>query len=215
VPDSDYFEACELTDLMGVKAIEMLKKAKGGGGSPPSGMNKDAAAAEIQSGVQAYLKKKHEDQAKDAAAGEIQAGAQAYLQKIRSEKQVATSLKLTLGPFKEEFVTLELDYSAAFKAGGIARSSAVSSSSSKPAVSSKPVPPPPSVFNNESAAAAAKIQAMQRGKSSRKVPPAAPKPKGGAKEVGFGGWMPPDKAAAKIQAIQRGKSTRSVAAKAK
>ena len=28
VPDSDYFEACELTDLMGVKAIEMLDKAK-------------------------------------------------------------------------------------------------------------------------------------------------------------------------------------------
>jgi hypothetical protein len=28
VPDADYFEACELTDLMGVKAIEMLEKAK-------------------------------------------------------------------------------------------------------------------------------------------------------------------------------------------
>jgi len=28
VPDEDYFEACELTDLMGVKAIEMLEKAK-------------------------------------------------------------------------------------------------------------------------------------------------------------------------------------------
>ena len=28
VPDADYFEACELTDLMGVKAIEMLSKAK-------------------------------------------------------------------------------------------------------------------------------------------------------------------------------------------
>merc|ERR1719454_2413321 len=27
VPDADYFEACELTDLMGVKAIEMLTKA--------------------------------------------------------------------------------------------------------------------------------------------------------------------------------------------
>jgi len=27
VPDSDYYEACELTDLMGVKAIEMLTKA--------------------------------------------------------------------------------------------------------------------------------------------------------------------------------------------
>ena len=27
VPDADYFEACKLTDLMGVKAIEMLKKA--------------------------------------------------------------------------------------------------------------------------------------------------------------------------------------------
>ena len=25
VPDADYFEACRLTDLMGVKAIEMLK----------------------------------------------------------------------------------------------------------------------------------------------------------------------------------------------
>ena len=29
VPDEDYFEACELTDLMGVKAIEMIKAAKG------------------------------------------------------------------------------------------------------------------------------------------------------------------------------------------
>merc|ERR1712196_151667 len=29
VPDEDYFDACELTDLMGVKAIEMLNKAKG------------------------------------------------------------------------------------------------------------------------------------------------------------------------------------------
>ena len=28
VPDEDYFDACELTDLMGVKAIEMLEKAK-------------------------------------------------------------------------------------------------------------------------------------------------------------------------------------------
>ena len=28
VPDEDYFDACELTDLMGVKAIEMLTKAK-------------------------------------------------------------------------------------------------------------------------------------------------------------------------------------------
>merc|ERR1719428_1497212 len=28
VPDEDYFDACELTDLMGVKAIEMLKTAK-------------------------------------------------------------------------------------------------------------------------------------------------------------------------------------------
>jgi len=28
VPDEDYFDACELTDLMGVKAIEMLDKAK-------------------------------------------------------------------------------------------------------------------------------------------------------------------------------------------
>ena len=28
VPDEDYFEACKLTDLMGVKAIEMLNKAK-------------------------------------------------------------------------------------------------------------------------------------------------------------------------------------------
>jgi len=29
VPDEDYFDACMLTDLMGVKAIEMIKKAKG------------------------------------------------------------------------------------------------------------------------------------------------------------------------------------------
>jgi len=29
VPDEDYFDACELTDLMGVKAIEMIKKHKG------------------------------------------------------------------------------------------------------------------------------------------------------------------------------------------
>ena len=28
VPDEDYFDACELTDLMGVKAIEMLDKAR-------------------------------------------------------------------------------------------------------------------------------------------------------------------------------------------
>merc|ERR1711998_247515 len=28
VSDEDYFDACELTDLMGVKAIEMLDKAK-------------------------------------------------------------------------------------------------------------------------------------------------------------------------------------------
>jgi len=28
VPDEDYFDACELTELMGVKAIEMLNKAK-------------------------------------------------------------------------------------------------------------------------------------------------------------------------------------------
>ena len=28
MPDEDYFDACELTDLMGVKAIEMLEKAK-------------------------------------------------------------------------------------------------------------------------------------------------------------------------------------------
>ena len=28
VPDEDYYDACELTDLMGVKAIEMLEKAK-------------------------------------------------------------------------------------------------------------------------------------------------------------------------------------------
>jgi len=28
VPDEDYFDACELTNLMGVKAIEMLQKAK-------------------------------------------------------------------------------------------------------------------------------------------------------------------------------------------
>jgi hypothetical protein len=31
VPDEDYFDACELTDLMGVKAIEMLEKANKGG----------------------------------------------------------------------------------------------------------------------------------------------------------------------------------------
>merc|ERR1719375_1468190 len=35
VPDEDYFDACELTDLMGVKAIEMLDKAKSSGGAPP------------------------------------------------------------------------------------------------------------------------------------------------------------------------------------
>ena len=29
VPDEDYHEACKLTDLMGVKAIQMIKKAKG------------------------------------------------------------------------------------------------------------------------------------------------------------------------------------------
>jgi hypothetical protein len=29
VPDEDYYAACELTDLMGVKAIQMIKKAKG------------------------------------------------------------------------------------------------------------------------------------------------------------------------------------------
>merc|ERR1711988_1585231 len=28
VPDADYFEACELTDLMGAKAVEILEKAK-------------------------------------------------------------------------------------------------------------------------------------------------------------------------------------------
>jgi len=28
VPDADYFEACKLTDLMGVKALEMLVAAK-------------------------------------------------------------------------------------------------------------------------------------------------------------------------------------------
>jgi len=28
VPDADYFEACKLTDLMGIKAIEMLKNKK-------------------------------------------------------------------------------------------------------------------------------------------------------------------------------------------
>ena len=28
VSDEDYFDACELTELMGVKAIEMLDKAK-------------------------------------------------------------------------------------------------------------------------------------------------------------------------------------------
>merc|ERR1719149_87915 len=37
VPDADYFEACKLTDLMGVKAIQMLKKAKKGGGGGASG----------------------------------------------------------------------------------------------------------------------------------------------------------------------------------
>jgi len=30
VPDEDYFEACKLTDLMGIKAIQMLKKKRGG-----------------------------------------------------------------------------------------------------------------------------------------------------------------------------------------
>merc|ERR1719421_1664116 len=29
VPDEEYFDACELTDLMGVKALQMLKAAKG------------------------------------------------------------------------------------------------------------------------------------------------------------------------------------------
>ncbi len=29
VPDEDYYDACELTDLMGVKAIEMIKTHKG------------------------------------------------------------------------------------------------------------------------------------------------------------------------------------------
>ena len=29
VPDEDYYDACQLTDLMGVKAIEMIKKHKG------------------------------------------------------------------------------------------------------------------------------------------------------------------------------------------
>jgi len=28
VPDEDYYDACRLTDLMGVKAIEMLEKAR-------------------------------------------------------------------------------------------------------------------------------------------------------------------------------------------
>merc|ERR1711990_1148318 len=28
VPDEDYYDACELTDLMGVKAVEMLDKAR-------------------------------------------------------------------------------------------------------------------------------------------------------------------------------------------
>merc|ERR1711998_260194 len=28
VPDEDYWDACELTDLMGVKAIQMLDKAR-------------------------------------------------------------------------------------------------------------------------------------------------------------------------------------------
>lgn len=28
VPDEDYFDACKLTDLMGVKAVEMIMKAK-------------------------------------------------------------------------------------------------------------------------------------------------------------------------------------------
>jgi len=26
VPDADYYEACKLTDLMGIKALEMLDK---------------------------------------------------------------------------------------------------------------------------------------------------------------------------------------------
>ena len=29
VPDEDYFDACQLTDLMGIKAIEMISKKKG------------------------------------------------------------------------------------------------------------------------------------------------------------------------------------------
>merc|ERR1712094_74784 len=29
VPDEDYFDACKLTDLMGVKAIQMIKAHKG------------------------------------------------------------------------------------------------------------------------------------------------------------------------------------------
>merc|ERR1719409_1651936 len=33
VPDEDYYDACQLTDLMGVKAIDMLKKAKKSGGT--------------------------------------------------------------------------------------------------------------------------------------------------------------------------------------
>jgi len=28
VPDADYFEACKLTDLMGVKAVQMIENAK-------------------------------------------------------------------------------------------------------------------------------------------------------------------------------------------
>ena len=57
-----------------------------------------------------------------------------------------------------------------------------------------------------SAAAASKIQALQRGKSARRVAPVI-----GSKGTGFGGYVPPEEkvAAAKLQAIQRGKLARA------
>jgi len=47
VSDEDYYDACELTDLMGVKAIEMLKKAKGGGGATASSASAAAASPSV------------------------------------------------------------------------------------------------------------------------------------------------------------------------
>merc|ERR1712167_274234 len=43
VPDEDYFDACQLTDLMGVKAVEMIMEKKyGSGGQPKSAAEKEA-----------------------------------------------------------------------------------------------------------------------------------------------------------------------------